>query len=140
MMNHDNTKCITTKYDGKQQLLLTIISRQGKDDVYILNRNMPKELLRQALIRKGYGKTVDKILTNGIRLPKEITEFQFLEEGKITTQTEERMWSPYHKGDTVKLYPDGSFKTVKPPSRWKEFKEDIILFKNVMSVSWHLQK
>lgn len=124
---HDVTKCITTRYINEEQAIFVKISEKRKNDVVILNCDIPEELLRQKLIRKGY--SVDKLLTEGIRLTEEM-EFRFEDEGEIVIQMEERMWSPYHKGDTVKLYPNGRFETV---SRWekikkacREIKEDII--------------
>lgn len=131
-MEQDITKCITTRYNGKQLLLFIAISRKGKEDVIILNCDMPEELLRKRLMQLKYRKRdIDRILTAGIRL-SEKRRLTFKEEVTITTttQTGEQMWLPYHKGDTVKLYPDGSFEKVSRGrvimTYFKEWKEDII--------------
>ena len=136
MVTHNITKCITTRYDDTKTVF-TVISRKGKDNVIILNGDSSEELLREQLIRLGYDAA--EILAVGIRLPKDKTvKFRFEVEGSITTQTEERMIVPYHKGDIVRLHRDGSFETVPESlsrwerlkkiitTQWKELKEDTI--------------
>ena len=132
MMNHDITKSITTRYNHQQLLFTELFLKKGKGNVFVLNRNIPKELLRKELNRRGYRKSADRILNAGILLPKgTIKEITFDEEATIVTHVDwEQMWIPCHKGDTVKFYPDGSFEKVPTEeveeSRREEKMKDIV--------------
>ncbi len=112
----------------KPQLVFTVVS--GLQGRIILNHSIPEETLWQQLIWLGYEeKDIKAILDYGILLQEgEELEITFNEDVVITTQTEEqKWWAPYHKGNKVKFYPDGSFETVEvPQGRWGKLKEDII--------------
>lgn len=132
---HDISKCITTRHDNtRKEVVFVVISQKGKDNVIILNDDTSEQLLRRQLVRLGYD--ADGILSRGIRLTNKNSEkFSFQTQGRITTQTtQEQMWTTFHRGDVVKVYFDGTFKTVPQPlSRWKYLRNQCKELKEVIT-------
>lgn len=93
--------------------LFTKISEKGKPELVFLSRYYGEEELRKRLSCLGTKEWVDEILSTGIRLPKdEARRFTFDDETRITTQTNEKMWTTYREQDTIIIYSDGTFKKV----------------------------
>ena len=91
--------------------LYTRVSETGKKDIIILNPKYSRWELADKLQSSESSDVVGKILAEGRRLEKNL-KIRCRAEGRITTQKEGFMYF-FYKGDTVIVYPDGTF-CIKP--------------------------
>lgn len=92
------------------EILCTIISMKGAEDLVIFNRKYTEKQLREMLKPLGSEEWVEDLLKTGKYLMKDPISFKFTSKGQVTTLTTEKSYVPYDKRDVVTIYPDGRTK------------------------------
>lgn len=92
--------------------LYTCVSESGKEDIIILNSKYSREEFAEKMETEKYSEDrIHEIWREGEYLQKKL-RIKCRAEGRITTQKEGSMYY-FYKGDTVIVYPDGTF-CIKP--------------------------
>ena len=92
--------------------LYTCVDQNGRKNIIVLNPKYSRKELEEKLEPTGCSENwIERVVTEGIILKKKL-RIKCRADGFITTQKWGSMYYIY-KGDTVNVYPDGSF-CVKP--------------------------